>query len=382
MKRDKIKLYFLELLLLIILFVALIVSNNTSYILLALLLTAYMVIVKVSLKKKNTLSIYKKQVTFLMVGFALIYLGLFYLLGFIINDFVRQPLIFSLAVLLKIIIPIAIIIISSEIMRYAFLSQKAIVRIFKKEIDLSKVITFINMVLVDLIIYTSVYNLANYDDFITTIGFILFASVSCNLFYNYVSNRYGILGIIGYRMITVLYVYIIPVMPNVYVYFKSFVRMLYPYIMYLVLEKTYSKTDFVVSYSERKKNFIGISVLVVVMTVITMLISCQFSYGVLVTGSGSMKGALDIGDAVVFQKYDDQNIKTGQIIIFEKNGLNIMHRVIDKKDVNGQIRYYTKGDANKEMDSGFITNDEIVGVTLFRIRYVGYPTIWLRRMFS
>jgi len=382
MKRDKIKLYFFELLLLFILFVALIVSVSTSYVLVALLLTTYMIIVKVNLKKKKITSLYEKQVMFLMIGFAIIYLGLFYLLGFIINDFVKPLVLFSPVVLFKIIIPIAMIIISSEIMRHTFLSQNAYVRILKKEVDLSKIITYINMVLVDLMIYAGVYNLSNFDDFLTTIGFILFASLSCNLFYNYVSNRYGFIGIIAYRMITVLYVYFIPIMPNVFVYFKSFARMLYPYIMYLIIERTYSKTDFVVSHTEKRRNVIGITTLVIIMSLVTMLISCQFRYGILVTGSGSMAGTLDIGDAVVFEQYKNQNVKEGQIIVLEKNGLNIMHRVVEKKNVNGQIRYYTKGDANKEMDVGYITDDKIVGVILFKIKYIGYPTIWLRQMFS
>ena len=51
-------------------------------------------------------------------------------------------------------------------------------------------------------------------DFLALVGFISFASISCNLFYNYYSKRFGILGIIVYRMITILYVYIIPIIPN------------------------------------------------------------------------------------------------------------------------------------------------------------------------
>jgi hypothetical protein len=107
------------------------------------------------------------------------------------------------------------------------------------------------MVLVDLVIYTGVYDITQFNDFVAVIGFVLFASVSCNLLYNYISVRYGKVGIIAYRLITVLYVYLIPVIPNMYIYFRSFLRMIYPYIIYLILEHTYSKSDFVVSYSER-----------------------------------------------------------------------------------------------------------------------------------
>ena len=185
-----------------------------------------------------------------------------------------------------------------------------------------------------------------------------------------------------YRLITVLYVYLIPIIPNVYIYFRAFLRMIYPYILYLILEHTYSKTDFVVSYHDRRQNLIGITTLLIVMTSITMLISCRFKYGILVIGSESMTGSINKGDAIVFETYDNQQIKEGQVIIFEKNDLNLVHRVIDIKNVNGELRYYTKGDANKEMDAGYITNDDILGISKFRIMYIGHPTIWVRELFN
>lgn len=382
MKRDKLKLYVLELILFTILFTALFVSSRITYPILALILLVYMVLLKIFIKKKSVLSIYKKQVALLMIAFGLIYLGGFFSIGMFINDFAKQPITFSSKALINYIIPLIIIIFSSEVIRSSLLMQDGKIRLLKKEVDLSKILTFINLVLVDLIIYIGVYNLRNLDEFLTAIGFVLFASVSCNLFYNYVSKRYGILGIIGYRMITVLYSYIIPIVPNIYIYFRSFLRMIYPYVLYLILEKTYSKTDFVVAYKDKRKNIIGITIMVVIMALVTMLISCQFRFGILVIGSGSMKGALNIGDAVVFEQYESQLIQKGQVIIFEKNGLNLVHRVMEIENVNGELRYYTKGDANKEMDVGYVTSDKIVGVTRFRIMYIGYPTIWMRNLFS
>ena len=382
MKKNIVKLYILELLLMIILFVALLVSNKINYIILALILIAYSIIVVLNFKKKKILSTYKKQVNLLMIGLALIYLGVFYLLGLFVYNFSASPTIFGFKSLYRYIIPLAIIIFSTEVIRYSLLSQDAKIRIFKVNVDLSKIITFINMVLVDLVIYTGVYDITNFNEFLTVVGFILFASVSCNLFYNYVSTRYGKFGIIAYRLITVLYVYLIPVIPNMYIYFRSFLRMIYPYLLYLILEHTYSKTDFAVSYNDRKKNILSITGLIVIMALITMLISCQFRYGILVIGSESMTGAINKGDAVVFESYDNQTIEKDQVIIFDKGNIRLVHRVIDIKNVNGQLRYYTKGDANKEIDTGYVTKKDIIGISKFRVVYIGYPTIWVKELFS
>lgn len=382
MKKNIIKLYILEILFTIILFIALLVSNKINYIFLAGIIFIFSLIFSLTFKRKKTLSIYKKQVILLMAGFAVIYLGIFYLMGLFIYDFNASPTLFSFKTIYRYIIPLTVIIISTEVIRFTILSQQTKIRILKIKIDLSKILTFINMILIDLIIYAGVYDITNLNEFITVIGFILFASISNNLLYDYITIRYGKIGIIIYRMITILYVYIIPIVPNMYIYFRTFLRMLYPYLLYLILEHTYSKTDFVISHNDKRKNVIYITGLIIIMSAITMLISCQFKYGILVIGSESMTGTLNIGDAVIYQEYNNNALHQNTIIVFKKNNIKLIHRIIDIKKINGQIRYYTKGDANEKMDTGYVTNDDIIGIVNLKIPYIGYPSIWLREMFA
>ena len=89
-----------------------------------------------------------------------------------------------------------------------------------------------------------------------------------------------------------------------------------------------------------------------------------------------------MGDATIFVKYEKQTIKKGDIIVFEKNGLQIIHRVIDKKNINDSIRYYTKGDANKNADNYYLTENDIIGISKIRIKYIGYPSIWIKEIFT
>ena len=55
--------------------------------------------------------------------------------------------------------------------------------------------------------------------------------------------------------------------------------------------------------------------------------------------------------------------------------------IVEIENVNGQARYYTKGDANDSNDSGYITDSDIYGFVHFKISYVGYPTLLLREIF-
>lgn len=113
-----------------------------------------------------------------------------------------------------------------------------------------------------------------------------------------------------------------------------------------------------------------------------MLISNQFYYGALVIATDSMTGELNRGDVAIFERYEDQLIIEGQVIVFEQNHSMVVHRVADIKIINGNTRYYTKGDANEDLDAGFITDADIVGLVNVKVPYFGYPTLWMRGLFQ
>lgn len=371
MKKDKLKVYFLQILLLIILFFALFVSNIFNRMIVAIILAAYAVVVTHALKKRNILSIYRKQVTILMLVFAVIYLLGFYLMGLYFGYY-RAVVQLSTWSVITYIIPLSIIVISSEVIRNVFISQKA---------RLSKVFAFIALVLVDLIVYTNIYDILTLTGFLNIVGFVLFASIACNLLYNYICSRFGHKPVIVYRLITVLYAYIIPIIPDVYIFFRSFLRMVFPYVIYMTLEYTYAKSNFAIAYKDKQKNILGTTCMLAITTLIIMLVSCQFKYGILVIGSSSMAGNINKGDAIIYERYDGGLINKDEVIVFKRDNIKVIHRVIDVRVVNDEYRYYTKGDANMQRDDGYVTAKDIIGTTDLRIKYIGYPSLWLRDIF-
>ena len=381
MKKDKIKIFVLELMLVVFLFFTLFASNIITRNIFSVCILIYTIIVCKTLKKRDINSIYEKNVIILMLIFSAIYVSIFYLLGFYFG-FTKSKVLLSLWSLYKFIIPLSIIIISSEIIRKVFLSQNGLLEIKGKKINISIILTYIAMVLIDLIIYTGIYDFTNLDDFLTALGFVLFASLSCNLLYNYISKRFGYKGIIIYRLITTLFIYIIPITADVYIFLRSFLKMIYPFIIYIILESNYAKNSFVIAYKDKKKNTFLTTITFIILTMLVMLISCRFKYGIIVIGSYSMTGTLNKGDAVIFEQYKNQNIENGQILLFDYNGITTIHRVVKIENIGGNRCYYTKGDANKNIDSGCIKKDKIKGLVKIRIKYIGNPTIWVREMFS
>ena len=114
------------------------------------------------------------------------------------------------------------------------------------------------------------------------------------------------------------------------------------------------------------------------------MISCKFKYGALVIGSGSMTGTINKGDMIIYEsiEVEKENVEINDIIVFKYEGVRVIHRVIDKKDSGSGMRYYTKGDANPNEDTGYRTDLDIIGKVKMRLPYLGQLTVMLNEMFD
>lgn len=360
------------ILLIVILFPVLIYLKSFSRIFLSIFLSIYAIIICNVIKKNKIISIKSNQVLLLVLAIAVINLTTFYLLGLYFG-YTGSNIKFSAWAIFNYIIPITIIIVSSEIIRY---------RITLEDNNFSKTLIVIAMILIDMILYTQTYNITVLKDFLAIMGFVIFDSIATNLLYEYITLRYGSKPIITYRVITGLYMYIIPFVPNVQIFLRTIIRMIIPYLMYLLLEFVFEKKQKIKDKKAKRNNYVAIGVILTGIILLAMLISCRFYYGILVVGSESMTGAINKGDATIFVKYKNQKIKDGDVVIFKKDDLRIIHRVIGTTKVGNNYRYYTKGDSNAVMDSDYIEDKDIIGIGKLRIPYIGYPTIWLREAFE
>ena len=120
--------------------------------------------------------------------------------------------------------------------------------------------------------------------------------------------------------------------------------------------------------------------------------------GIMVVASGSMSerhknndylvenditNQFNTYDIIVLEKVEAQeDIELYDVIAFKNNkGINIIHRVIDIRDVNGEIRYVTQGDANADKDDytpnygdviGRYTNQRVKSLGIFIIFFQSY----------
>ena len=370
MRKTNSKVYFVELLLVAILTICTLFHlTNNKYFTTGLLILSWFII-KHFIERKPLRKTNHKKVTTVISIFTILYIALFYTMG-LYSGFYRSTTLFGWKTLIEQIIPITIIIVLTEKIR-----NKLLIDSSKK----SKLLIFLMGTIVDVSIYRSIYNLEYLDSFLAFIGLIIFTAVANNLLFNYINENYGVKPVIIYKLVTVLYVYIIPIIPNVYPYLRTFLRMLYPLIIYMYIEKYYYEDKYKPSPQEERKKLVTIGITSVLILSVIALVSCKFLYGVLVIGSGSMTGSIDKGDVVFFKQ--TKEIKEGDVIVFIYDDIRVVHRVIKAQNINGEMRYYTKGDANREQDEGYVTKDTLMGKVLFKIKYIGRPTLWLHDIFK
>ena len=215
------------------------------------------------------------------------------------------------------------------------------------------------------------------------IGIVLLPSITFNLLYHFLSNNYGFWPNIIFRLIIGLYVYIIPVAPLLPESLKALGKLLFPLFVLWFIKLLYQSQKREISRKTKVFQDIAFVLTLVLMFSLIALVSNQFRYGVVVIATNSMKDEISSGDAVIYEKLsNDDIVLKDQIIVFEKDDVLVIHRVDEIEYINGELRYYTKGDNNEERDSGYITRNNIKGIVKMKIAYIGYPTLWLSNLFS
>lgn len=125
---------------------------------------------------------------------------------------------------------------------------------------------------------------------------------------------------------------------------------------------------------------IDILLIIIIYNLILVSLSCLnkideisiFGYSAYKITTDSMKPEINSGDVVIVKKLENnEEIKKGDVITFEKTSEVITHRVIELKYENNQTTYVTKGDNNNLEDSNTITNDNIKGKVVLTIRFLG-----------
>ena len=154
---------------------------------------------------------------------------------------------------------------------------------------------------------------------------------------------------------------LIPIIPNIHWFIEGTMGLFIPFLYYVLFPSPRQKKEKMAYYG------IGISLLLIF-----------FMLGLLplkpiAIVSNSMANVFSKGDIVLYSNY--QSLHVNDIIVFQSQNKIMVHRIVNIKEQNGKNFYQTKGDQNKTTDNVLVTEEQILGIYRFHIKYIGYPAI-------
>lgn len=314
---------------------------------------------------------YMKDIYFEVFIYVMFFFVFYYLLGLVVG-LAKTSNYYSFIGFKQFIIPIIGYTILREILRYNLLCKA----------EGSKICTILVVVLIFLMDISDDYYFAVFKsqyDILKFIALTALPMLARNICYSYLSRKTGYKPVIIFDLVFTLFPYLIPVIPNPSEYIVSVIYLLLPIIfVYRIVNFFEKKKDNLLPSNYKKRHVQGIILPVIIIMTLVYFYSGYFRYYAVAIASGSMSTKIERGDIVIIDQKDHE-FEIGEVMAYKREGLIIVHRVVNKIILGDSVIYYTKGDANNNVDDIVIEEDMIIGKVNHKIKYVGYPTVWFNK---
>ena len=202
--------------------------------------------------------------------------------------------------------------------------------------------------------------------------------IAINAVFSYTTIYSNCIPAIIYQLTAQLYFLISPVIPNSPWIMSTVIDSTIPIILLLYVRYNKNKLTRIRS----KEDIENSDPKSVIPLIILVVLGIWFAVGIfpikpVAIATGSMEKTIFVGDIAIIKKCNPNDIIVGDIIEYQMEGYTVIHRVIEKKQNNGEFSFITKGDNNGVPDKDAVREDQLIGKMIFKIKYLGYPAIWL-----
>ena len=203
-------------------------------------------------------------------------------------------------------------------------------------------------------------------------------SIAKNITFSYIAIHCSWVPSVLYQILTNLYFWLTPILPNMPWVMKTIIETTIPTILLLYIRYVKNKLNIF----RTKENIINSDPRNTIPLVVFIIIGIWFAMGIfpikpVAIATKSMMPEIYQGDIVIIKKCNANDVNVGDIIEYQTEDYNIIHRIIEKKQNNGNFIFTTKGDNNKQPDSDPVNENQLIGKVILRVKYLGYPAIWL-----
>lgn len=304
----------------------------------------------------------KRDVTFLAILTIVAYFVIIYAIG-MFKGFLNNPYSTTIYYLFYNLSPVILISIFIEMFRYLMLDiNKGNKRIYN--------ITTLLIILFEASIYITYVDLANKQDIFDKLAIILLPIIIKNMSFSYISNRTGYNVPMIYRLVTDLYIYIVPFTPDLGDFLNTTLNIILPFIIYFLTNVYYKQDIDDVEVIKPQMNYtIPISLIVIIVIFMGLSVLMKKNNMEIILNNEDFGKEIHKGDLIVIRKkYTDNALKPGRIIAYtyENNtyidDIDIVEEEPDEYTVRNEVT---------------INKKDIIGLAAYRIPYVGYPIVYI-----
>lgn len=332
----------------------------------------------------------KSDAMLVVGGLTITLLGILYIIGYKSGFSYNYSSIFKNYIKVKTYIIVPLIVVLTEFARYLLVNIQSDKKTYNYIIQGLLLVIFF---LIEMNISKKVYDLRSFNQLYEMFALIFVQSISKNLLLNYMVKRYSVGPCLLYRFIMDMYIYIIPITPKVNTFIEGIILLIFPYIVFSVLklidnrvlkeEKKRLKKKRIVRGWRKVADYVVGTITTIVFVILVILVSREFKYAMIAIGSESMTGTFNKGDAVIYEKIDatKEKLNENDVIVFEKEGVTIVHRIYKVYRIAGNTVYKTKGDHNDLPDNWVVEAKAIKGVVKQSVPLIAWPSVLLNEMF-
>ncbi|MEE3342826.1 MAG: signal peptidase I [Bacilli bacterium] len=378
MKKNTKFIYMCELILLayVILFTIFInyVSNDFKNIFTIIVLSFILIILLVFFGKKKDNNYLRGSSARIVITALMTFILVIYSLGIVLG-FNRSYFNSNIIILIKNILPIALIIILIELVRYS---------IIRNSIKNKKIIVYFTILsaILSVLLEINIGNLTTSEDKFIFLSTIIFPIIAEETLCSYMSYKISFLPSIIYKLVIKLYIYIVPIVPNLGNYIYSVIYIVLPFIIYAILNKMVIKYEKEKQQLKKANRVVFTIPLTLFLVIIILLISGIFKYKMIAIMSNSMSPTYRRGDAIIYNKVDTSELKVDDILAFQKDGVVVTHRIVKVWKQGDSYYYTTKGDNNDTEDFFKPREENVLGRVEYVLKYLGYPTVIINEYFG
>ena len=207
---------------------------------------------------------------------------------------------------------------------------------------------------------------------------VIIPNIAKNVLFSYIAIQGDYLPAILYQLVTNLYYWVSPILPNSPWAMTSIIDTVIPIILFLYIR--YEKVK--LAPQKDRRTIIDTNPGSIIPLVITIVLVIWFALGIfpikpIAIATGSMEKEICVGDVAIIKKCNSNDVNVGDIIEYQMEGYTVVHRIIEKRQNNGKFSFITKGDNNNTPDRDEVKEDQLIGKVIFKIKYIGYPAIWM-----